>query len=266
MCTGHCNCNCITVLGQRHADKQNPPQNEWAPPHTLCARSSLRLEECECSTVQILWLTRRREANVRVRWPIQPLSQCPGRQASASQARRTPRQTPARCTAPAPPAPHTPQPLPHRSLRLCHNPRRCLGSGGLGLPHRACPSSMGPSSPGLPHRPATRCSSESSSRGAGTGAGPLPAGGAAHCGAGLAQGQQGSARGRACEHPPPSMLTALAGNNRPLHATAQEHKRAAGLRSARPHHTPRTHRTTATRPPWPTRIQVKHWPLPDCAR
>ena len=96
-----------------------------------------------------LWLTRRREANVRVRWPIQPLSQCPGRQASASQARRTPRQTPARCTAPAPPAPHTPQPLPHRSLRLCHNPRRCLGSGGLGLPHRACPSSMGPSSPGL---------------------------------------------------------------------------------------------------------------------
>ena len=33
--SGNCNCNCRTVLGQRHADKQHPPPNEWAPPHTL---------------------------------------------------------------------------------------------------------------------------------------------------------------------------------------------------------------------------------------
>ena len=146
-----------------------------------------------------------------MRWPVRPLSQRPGTLVNA-------------CTAPAPHAPHSPQPLPHRLPRLGHNPRRRPRSR-QGLPRRAYPSSMGPSSPGLPHRLATRCSSEVSPREAGTGAEPLSTGGAAHCEAGSGQGHQGRARGHACEHPPPSMLTAPAGDNRPLRAAAQEHKR-----------------------------------------
>ena len=172
-------------------------------------------------------------ANGRVRWPVQPLSQRPGPLANA-------------CAAPAPHAPHSPR-LCHTAFRVlatnlaaARDPDRAFRAGPTrvrwGLPRRAYPTVWPPG-----------CSSEVSPREAGTGAEPLSTGGAAHCEAGSGQGHQGRARGHACEHPPPSMLTAPAGDNRPLRAAAQEHKRAAGPRSARPYHTPCTHRATATR-------------------
>ena len=142
------------------------------------------------------------------------------------------------------------------TLQMCHIfTQRAAGPARVrwGLPRRAYPAVWPPDA-------AARSRQEGRGQGRNLSqrAVPLTVGQAS------GQGQQGRARGRACEHPPPSMLTAPAANNRPLCAAAQEHKRAAGLRSARPHHTPRTHRTTATRP---TRIQVcQHWPLPDCAR
>jgi len=193
-------------------------------PTSHAARTkSLHLEECEYSTVQILWLTRRRVCS---QWS------CEMAGPATQSATRPPRQ---RLRSPRSPcAPLSPT-LPHRFPRLGHKPRRRPRSR-QGLPRRAYPTVWPPG-----------CSSEVSPRKAGTGAEPLSTGGAAHCEAGSGQGHQGRARGHACEHPPPSMLTAPAGDNRPLRAAAQEHKRAAGPRSARPYHTPCTHRATATR-------------------
>ena len=198
------------------------------------------------------------QAKRRVRWPVQPLSQLTGRQVSLASGMDTLFK---RQDCPRSHAPHSPPhlcptcslPCLSHSLVAARDPDWAFHAGPArvrwGLPRRAYPTVWPPDA-------AARSRQEGRGQGRNLSqrAVPLTVGQAS------GQGQQGRARGRACKHPPPSILKAPAAKNRPLRAAAQEHKRAAGLRSARPHHTPCTHRATATRLLQAHRIQVSTGP------